>query len=174
LVGEWVGRRRGGGGGAERARTQGPGCCTGLLVGRGRGEPAAFFAHLTGSIERSDVYKQLPARTRYENGHITAEPLRFAVLWCRIAFLEPVNGIKRISDASFEVPEVHRPGAGWAYAPILGRVLRRGPPIRAAPGALATCTAVLFGVLEAYPPPGTTSRVPGGGELAVAYRMFVK
>jgi hypothetical protein len=40
------------------------------------------------------------------------------------------------------------------------------PPsaIRAAPGARATCTAVLFGVFEAHPPLGTTPGVPGTGE----------
>jgi hypothetical protein len=41
------------------------------------------------------------------------------------------------------------------------------PPIRAAPGARATCTAVLVGVFEAYPPLGTTPGVPGRELAAV-------
>jgi hypothetical protein len=69
----------------------------------------------------------------------------------------------------------HRRLAAWAAVvrvrslkrrpaphPAAGRVLRRGPPIRCGPGARATCSAVLFGVLEAYPPVGTTPGVPGG------------
>jgi hypothetical protein len=60
-----------------------------------------------------------------------------------------------------------------ARAPLLGRVLRRGPPIRCGPGTRATCSAVLFGALEAYPPVGTTPGVPGE-ELVAGYRMFMK
>jgi hypothetical protein len=41
------------------------------------------------------------------------------------------------------------------------------PPIRAAPGARATCTAVLVGVFEAHPPLGTTPGVPGRELAAV-------
>jgi hypothetical protein len=62
-----------------------------------------------------------------------------------------------------------------ASAPV-GRVLRRGPPsIRCGPGTHATCSAVLFGALEAYPPVGTmhTPGVPGE-ELVAGYRVFMK
>jgi hypothetical protein len=41
------------------------------------------------------------------------------------------------------------------------------------PGSRATCSAVLFGVLEAYPPVGTTPGVLGE-ELVTGYRMFMK
>ena len=41
------------------------------------------------------------------------------------------------------------------------------------PGTRATCSAVLFGVLEAHPPVGTTPGVPGE-ELVAGYRMFMK
>jgi hypothetical protein len=47
----------------------------------------------------------------------------------------------------------------------LGRVLRRAPPIRAAP-------RVLFGVLEAHPPLGTTPGVPGR-ELAAVCEIAI-
>jgi hypothetical protein len=46
------------------------------------------------------------------------------------------------------------------------------PPIRAAPGARGTCTTVLFGVLEAYPPLGTTPGVPGR-ELAAVCEIAI-
>jgi hypothetical protein len=53
------------------------------------------------------MYKQLPARTRYDIGHIAVNPLRFGLPFgAEKRFLEPVNGIKRTYDASFEVPEV--------------------------------------------------------------------
>jgi hypothetical protein len=41
------------------------------------------------------------------------------------------------------------------------------------PGTRATCSAVLFGALEAYPPLGTTPGVPGE-ELVAGYRVFMK
>jgi hypothetical protein len=41
------------------------------------------------------------------------------------------------------------------------------------PGTRATCSAVLFGAFEAYPPLGTTPGVPGE-ELVAGYRMFMK
>jgi hypothetical protein len=53
------------------------------------------------------MYKQFPTRTRYDIGHIAVNPLRFGLPFGAEKWgLEPVNGIKRISDASFEVPEV--------------------------------------------------------------------
>jgi hypothetical protein len=66
-------------------------------------------------------------------------------------------------------------GAQDTFAWLLGRVLRRAPPhppIRAAPGARATCTAVFFGVLEAYPPLGTTPEGPGR-ELAAVREIAI-
>jgi hypothetical protein len=55
----------------------------------------------------------------------------------------------------------------------LGRAV--GPRLMSGcgPGSRATCSAVLFGVLEAYPPVGTTPGVPGG-ELVAGYRVFMK
>jgi hypothetical protein len=53
------------------------------------------------------MHKQLPARIRYDIGHVVVNPLRFGLPFgAEKRFLEPVNGIKRIYDASFEVPEV--------------------------------------------------------------------
>ena len=53
------------------------------------------------------MYKQLPAQIRYDIGHVAVNPLRFGLPFgAEKWFLEPVNGIKRIYDASFEVPEV--------------------------------------------------------------------
>jgi hypothetical protein len=76
---EWVGRRRRG---AEIAHSQGPGCCTSLLVGRGIGGPAAFFAHLTGSIERSDMHKQLLARPGMTTAILPLTRSVLAGIWC--------------------------------------------------------------------------------------------
>jgi hypothetical protein len=42
------------------------------------------------------------------------------------------------------------------------------------PGTRATCSAVLFGAFEAYPPLGTTPGVPAGEELVAGYRVFMK
>jgi hypothetical protein len=53
------------------------------------------------------MYKQLPAQIRYDIGHVAINPLRFGLAFgAEKWFLEPVNGIKRTYDASFEVPEV--------------------------------------------------------------------
>jgi hypothetical protein len=68
-----------------------------------------FFAHLKCSIERYDMYayKQLPARIRYDIGHVAVNRFRFGLPFgAEKRGLEPVNGIKRIYDAPFEVPEV--------------------------------------------------------------------
>jgi hypothetical protein len=55
----------------------------------------------------------------------------------------------------------------------LGRAV--GPRLMSGcgPGSRATCSAALFGALEAYPPVGTTPRVPGE-ELVAGYRVFMK
>ena len=53
------------------------------------------------------MYKQVPAQIRYGIGHVAVNPLRFGLPFGAEKWvLEPVNGIKRIYDASFEVPEV--------------------------------------------------------------------
>jgi hypothetical protein len=53
------------------------------------------------------MYKQVPAQIRYDIGHVAVNPLRFGLPFgAEKRFLEPVNGIKRIHDTSFEVPEV--------------------------------------------------------------------
>ena len=53
------------------------------------------------------MYKQLPAQIRYDIGHVAVNPFRFGLPFgAEKCFLEPVNGIKRIHDPSFEVPEV--------------------------------------------------------------------
>ena len=56
---------------------------------------------------------------------------------------------------------------------LLGRAV--GPRLMSGCGAgsRATCSAALFGALEAYPPVGTTPGVPGE-ELVAGYRMFMK
>jgi hypothetical protein len=54
-------------------------------------------------------------------------------------------------------------GSQEAAALIIGRAV--GPRLMSGCGAgsRATCSAALFGALEAYPPVGTTPGVPGGG-----------
>jgi hypothetical protein len=56
---------------------------------------------------------------------------------------------------------------------LLGRAV--GPRLMSGcgPGSRATCSAALFGALEACPPVGTAPGVPGG-ELVAGYRMFMK
>ena len=58
---------------------------------------------------------------------------------------------------------------------LVGPVRAVGPRLVSGcgPGTRATCSAVLFGAFEAYPPLGTTPGAPGE-ELATGYRMFMK
>jgi hypothetical protein len=67
--------------------------------------------------------------------------------------------------------------AGYRITPVLVVLVVRamGPRLVSScgPGTRATCSAVLFGAFEAYPPLGTTPGVPGE-ELVAGYRVFMK